>query len=83
MLKEATRIPPQAHPARKKNIHKDAVGDTYGRVHMERQDFGSLKLRATKAAKADRKVRRGDSAAAEDAADAGDSRAKRARAADE
>ena len=83
MLKEATRIPPQAHPARKKNIHKDAVGDTYGRVHMERQDFGALKLRATKAGKADRRVRRAEPAAEDAPEDAGAVRAKRSRAADE
>jgi hypothetical protein len=60
MLKDALMIPPQARQGGKKNITRDAIGDKYGRVHMERQDFRSLKLRATKASKADRKGRRSE-----------------------
>lgn len=86
MMKAATTLPAQARASRKKNMSKDAVGDTYGRVHMERQDFSTLKLRANRASKFDRRERRsgadaeGDGAA--EAEEAGGERAKRSRRAD-
>lgn len=87
MMKAATTIPAQARASRKKNMSKDAVGDTYGRVHMERQDFSTLKLRANRASKFDRRERRSGAAeededAAAETVEAGSERAKRSRRAD-
>ena len=58
VLAEATRTPDQVAEGRRKNVSTDDIGDKYGRVHMERQDFGALRLAPTKAARADRKAKR-------------------------
>ena len=40
-----------------KNVEEDALGTTLGRVHLKKQDVGSLQTRKMKGLKADRKDR--------------------------
>ena len=71
--KTAMRQPAQNKPKKVKNVSHDALGETVGRIHMERQDFTKLELKKnTKAWKADKVARRHGGAAAESAAAAGD-----------
>ena len=66
--KTAMRQPAQNKPKKVKNVTHDALGETVGRIHMERQDFTKLELKKnTKAWKADKAARRrGGGAAAAD-----------------
>ncbi|KXN69051.1 ribosome production factor 2 [Conidiobolus coronatus NRRL 28638] len=50
--KAATRVPKELQPKKKKNISHDDLGDNYGRVHMEKQDFSQLQTRKMKGLKA-------------------------------
>ena len=43
----------QAPGSRGKNVSKDDLGETVGRIHMQRQDFGKLNLSKSRALKAD------------------------------
>ena len=36
---------------KKKNVSRDGLGTTFGRIHMEKQDFGKLQLRKVRALK--------------------------------
>lgn len=47
---------------RPKNITRDELGVTHGTVHMQRQDFGSLNLKKSKATRAERGGARGAAA---------------------
>ena len=62
--KEAMRQPAQNKKKKVKNVSTDALGETVGRLHMERQDYDKLELKKnTKAWKADKRRRRaGDGA---------------------
>ncbi len=44
---------------RPKNVTLDELGVTHGTVHMQRQDFGALNLKKTKATRAERASGRG------------------------
>jgi ribosome production factor 2 len=54
MMKEALKQPKHLEPKVKKNIETDLIGDKVGRVHMSKQDFGSLQTRKMKGLKRDR-----------------------------
>lgn len=71
--KEAMRQPAQNKKKKVKNVSTDALGETVGRLHMERQDYDKLELKKnTKAWKADKRRRRaGDGGDGADAAAAG------------
>lgn len=51
LVKQATRIPAQLKPKKVKNIKKDPLGTTHGRVHMQRQDYSKLRTRKMKGLK--------------------------------
>jgi hypothetical protein len=72
LVKESLRVPHQlrAGAKRPKNVSKDEFGETLGRLHMERQDFGKLELRKMRALKKARPAAAGAEAADADA-DAG------------
>ena len=70
LVKESLRVPHQlrAGAKRPKNVSKDEFGETLGRLHMERQDFGALELRKMRALK---KSRQGGAGGGEVAAEGG------------
>lgn len=47
-------------PKKVKNVSHDEFGETLGRIHMEKQDFGKLELKKTKASKLLKKRGRGE-----------------------
>jgi ribosome production factor 2 len=51
VMKQATKIPKEIKPKSEKNIEHDAMGDQYGRIHMEKQDFSKLQTRKMKGLK--------------------------------
>lgn len=52
MLKASLRVAKELKPKVKKNVSKNALGDTMGRIHMQRQDFSELQLRSSRAMRA-------------------------------
>lgn len=53
LYKRATAQPGQLKKKKVKNINKDQLGSTFGRIHMERQDYGKLQTRKLKGLKED------------------------------
>ena len=53
LYKRATAQPGQLKKKKVKNINKDQLGSTFGRIHMERQDYGKLQTRKLKGLKKD------------------------------
>ncbi|KAK4986760.1 rRNA-binding ribosome biosynthesis protein rpf2 [Elasticomyces elasticus] len=54
MMKEALRRPKQLEPKTKKNIETDIIGDKVGRIHLGKQDLGTLQTRKMKGLKRSR-----------------------------
>lgn len=71
LYKRACRKPKAAKVSKVKNISRDVLGDKRGRIHMTKQDIGSIQLRKVKALKrklptsddADKKTKTAESAA--------------------
>ncbi|KAI9750778.1 MAG: rRNA-binding ribosome biosynthesis protein rpf2 [Lichina confinis] len=57
MMKEALKKPKGLEAKSKKNIETDIVGDKMGRIHLGRQDLGTLQTRKMKGLKRARDVR--------------------------
>jgi ribosome production factor 2 len=51
LMKQALRVPPELKPKKVKNVERDELGDQFGRIHMERQDFSKLQTRKMKGLK--------------------------------
>jgi ribosome production factor 2 len=51
LFKRSLKQPKELKPKKTKNIDKSALGTTFGRVHMERQDYGRLSTRSMKGLK--------------------------------
>lgn len=51
MSRQAHKTPKELKPQKVKNIETTALGETVGRIHMQRQDFDSLQSRKVKALK--------------------------------
>jgi ribosome production factor 2 len=49
MMKAALRVPDQLREKRQKNITKNALQQTFGTVHMQKQDFKSIATKKTRA----------------------------------
>ncbi|KAG0371683.1 MAG: Brix domain-containing protein [Linnemannia gamsii] len=49
--KQSLRVPKELKPKKKKNITKDVMGDTVGRIHLGRQDFDKIQTRKMKGLK--------------------------------
>lgn len=49
--KQACRVPTQLKPKKVKNITHDALHNTVGRIHMEKQELDNLQIRKVKALK--------------------------------
>ncbi|RKP04900.1 Brix-domain-containing protein, partial [Thamnocephalis sphaerospora] len=45
LMKQALRVPAELKAKKVKNVERDELGDQFGRVHMERQDFSKLQTR--------------------------------------
>ncbi|KAF9583705.1 rRNA-binding ribosome biosynthesis protein rpf2 [Lunasporangiospora selenospora] len=63
--KQALKVPRELKPKKKKNISRDEMGDTVGRVHLGRQDFEKIQTRKMKGLKKRATEEDGDSAGAE------------------
>ncbi|KAK3828265.1 MAG: Brix domain-containing protein [Benniella sp.] len=46
--KQALKVPKELKPKKKKNISKDEMGDTMGRIHLGKQDFDKIQTRKMK-----------------------------------
>jgi ribosome production factor 2 len=51
LMKLALKMPKELDPKKIKNISTNALGETTGRIHMQKQDFDSLQSRKVKALK--------------------------------
>ncbi|OBZ85885.1 Ribosome production factor 2 [Choanephora cucurbitarum] len=51
LWKAACKVPKEVKPKKVKNIEKDEMGDTYGRVHLGKQDLSKLQTRKMKGLK--------------------------------
>ncbi|KAI9293966.1 Brix-domain-containing protein [Neoconidiobolus thromboides FSU 785] len=51
MVKQALRVPKELKPKKQKNHEHDEFGSLYGKVHMQKQDFGKLQTRKMKGLK--------------------------------
>ncbi len=51
LMKHALKVPKELAPKKVKNIATNALGETVGRIHMQKQDFDSLQSRKVKALK--------------------------------
>jgi ribosome production factor 2 len=51
MWSAAAKIPKELKPKKVKNIEKDEMGDTYGRVHLGKQEFDKIQTRKMKGLK--------------------------------
>jgi len=51
MFKRSMKTPKELKPKKVKNVDKSALGTQFGRVHMERQDYGKLSTRKMKGLK--------------------------------
>ncbi|KAF9179877.1 rRNA-binding ribosome biosynthesis protein rpf2 [Haplosporangium sp. Z 767] len=49
--KQSLRVPKELKPKKKKNISKDDMGDTVGRIHLGKQDFDKIQTRKMKGLK--------------------------------
>ena len=50
-MREALKKPKQLEPRTKKNIETDVIGDKIGRIHVGKQDLGTLQTRKMKGLK--------------------------------
>jgi ribosome production factor 2 len=51
LTKVALKVPKELKPTKTKNVDTTVLGETVGRVHMQKQDFDSLQSRKVKALK--------------------------------
>lgn len=51
LMKQALKVPKELAPRKVKNIETTSLGETVGRIHMQKQDFDSLQSRKVKALK--------------------------------
>lgn len=51
LMKEACRKPKELKPIKKKNISRDALGNTHGRIHLGKQDINKIQTRKMKGLK--------------------------------
>lgn len=51
LMNQALKMPKELAPQKVKNISTTALGETVGRIHMQKQDFDSLQSRKVKALK--------------------------------
>ncbi|RNA44375.1 ribosome production factor 2 -like protein [Brachionus plicatilis] len=51
LYKKSKKQPKEIMPNKKKNVVRDGLGTTYGRIHMQKQDLDRLQLRKLKAFK--------------------------------
>ncbi|KAI8967284.1 Brix domain-containing protein [Mycotypha africana] len=51
MWNQACKMPKELKPKKQKNIEKDEMGDTYGRVHLGKQEFAKIQTRKMKGLK--------------------------------
>ncbi|RWS14278.1 ribosomal biogenesis protein-like protein [Dinothrombium tinctorium] len=58
LMKSASKQPKQLKPRKVKNIQKSALGTTFGRVHMQRQDYSELQVRKLKGLKKSKSEKR-------------------------
>jgi ribosome production factor 2 len=72
MMKSALKKPKGSEPRTKKNIDTDGMGDKTGKVHVEKQDFGTLQSRKMKGLKRNRDDRQEEEVGVEDEATSGD-----------
>ncbi|KAG0223651.1 Brix domain-containing protein [Mortierella sp. GBAus27b] len=49
--KQSLKVPKELKPKKKKNISKDDMGDTVGRIHLGKQDFDKIQTRKMKGLK--------------------------------
>ncbi|KAF9920778.1 rRNA-binding ribosome biosynthesis protein rpf2 [Linnemannia zychae] len=49
--KQSLKVPKELKPKKKKNISKDIMGDTVGRIHLGKQDFEKIQTRKMKGLK--------------------------------
>ncbi|KAF9115219.1 rRNA-binding ribosome biosynthesis protein rpf2 [Mortierella sp. AM989] len=49
--KQSLRVPKELKPKKKKNISRDEMGDTVGRIHLGKQDFDKIQTRKMKGLK--------------------------------
>jgi ribosome production factor 2 len=73
MLKAALKKPKGSEPRTKKNIDTDVMGDKTGKVHVEKQDFGTLQSRKMKGLKRSRGDRDDEEVGVEDGSVSGES----------
>jgi ribosome production factor 2 len=51
MWSQAVKVPKELKPKKVKNLEKDEMGDTYGRIHLGKQDFNKIQTRKMKGLK--------------------------------
>eukprot|EP00123_Amoebidium_parasiticum_P020290 comp4684_c0_seq1/m.854 comp4684_c0_seq1/g.854 ORF comp4684_c0_seq1/g.854 comp4684_c0_seq1/m.854 type:complete len:318 (-) comp4684_c0_seq1:118-1071(-) len=51
VMKEAMRVPKELKPTKAKNISYDSMGNKQARIHMEKQDLGTMQTRKMKGLK--------------------------------
>lgn len=51
IMRQAIKVPREIRPKKVKNVTRDDVGDKFGRVHLEKQDFTKLQIRKMKGLK--------------------------------
>ncbi len=51
LWKQATKVPKELKPKKEKNIEHDAMGDQYGRIHLQKQDLNKMETRKMKGLK--------------------------------
>jgi ribosome production factor 2 len=69
MMKAALKKPKGAEPRTKKNIDTDGMGDKTGKIHVGKQDLGTMQTRKMKGLKRSRDERLEDAAEARQAED--------------
>lgn len=55
LYKHSMRQPQALRPKKEKNVDVSALGTTFGRIHMERQDYGKLAVKQVRQHKQDRR----------------------------
>ncbi|KAJ1986118.1 rRNA-binding ribosome biosynthesis protein rpf2 [Dimargaris cristalligena] len=56
--RQATRVPREMHARNVKNINRDGMGDTYGRIHLGEQKLDEIQTRKMKALKLTRQEKK-------------------------
>ncbi|RKP24210.1 Brix-domain-containing protein [Syncephalis pseudoplumigaleata] len=79
LMKQALRVPAEIKKKKVKNVEHDELGDQFGRIHMERQDFGQLQTRKMKGLKRRADDEDDDDSSASDDAEDDDGASKQTR----